>query len=55
MTITYHDGFAIKPKKCDKCGRVFWLEFYDYDYSSRYGINRSIKEYVCKKCVKKVE
>lgn len=54
MTITYHDGFAIKPKRCDKCGRVFWLEFYDYNYKT-FAVGHYIKNCVCKKCLKEVE
>jgi len=33
MTLMKHDGFAIVPKRCTKCGRLFWLEFYDTSVS----------------------
>lgn len=32
MTITTHDCFAVFPKRCDKCNRLFWLEPYDIYY-----------------------
>lgn len=32
MTITYYDHFAIVPKRCSKCNRLFWLEPYNIHY-----------------------
>lgn len=32
MTITTHDCFAVLPKRCDRCNRLFWLEPYDIYY-----------------------
>ena len=29
MTISYFDKFAIFPKRCDICNRLFWLEWYN--------------------------
>ena len=30
MTITIYDKFALKPTRCSKCNRLFWLEGYNY-------------------------
>lgn len=54
MTITKYDRFAIIPKRCDKCNRLFWLEPYNVFYK-----NVGIREYYleqieCKNCAKKV-
>ena len=52
MTITKHDGFAIIPKRCDKCNRLFWLEQYDI-YYKEVGIEHySLKQIECKECIK---
>lgn len=51
MTITKHDGFAIIPKRCDKCNRLFWLEEYDI-YYREVGIQRySLRQIECRECM----
>gem|GEM_PF-4352461 len=48
MTITYKDGFALIPKRCDKCHRLFWLEPYSV-YYKEVGIEHySLKQIKCK-------
>jgi len=48
MTITCADGFALIPKRCDKCRRLFWLEPY-YNVWQEVGIeHREIKHVRCK-------
>lgn len=49
MTITTHDCFAVLPKRCDKCNRLFWLEPYDI-YYKEVGIEHySLKQIKCGK------
>lgn len=49
MTITTHDGFALFPKRCDRCNRLFWLEPYDV-YYKEVGIEHySLKQIKCDK------
>lgn len=48
MTITYKDRFALIPKRCDKCNRLFWLEPYSV-YYKEVGIEYySLKQIKCK-------
>lgn len=30
MKITYYDKFALIPKRCSICNKLFWLEWYNY-------------------------
>lgn len=54
MTITKYDRFAIIPKRCDKCNRLFWLEQYNVFYKN-VGIGDYYLEQIeCKNCAKKV-
>lgn len=51
MTITRHDGIAIPPKRCDRCNRLFWLEWYDTYYKC-VGIDyHDLKQIKCLECV----
>ena len=55
MTLTKHDRFAIIPKRCDKCNRLFWLEPYNIFYKT-VGIEEySLKQIECKNCICKRE
>lgn len=55
MTITRWDGFAIIPKRCDVCNRLFWLEPFDV-YYKEVGIEHyPLKQIMCKQCDKKVD
>lgn len=48
MTITYKDGFAFIPKRCDKCHRLFWFEPY-WVYYIEVGIEHyHLKQIKCK-------
>lgn len=50
MTITCADGFAIIPKRCDECRRLFWMEPY-YTTYKEVGIGHTdLKQTRCKKC-----
>lgn len=51
MTITRHSGFAILPKRCYYCNRLYWLEEYDTEYVW-FGVDGC---YVtkCLECIKK--
>ena len=49
MTITRYDRFAIVPKRCNKCYRLFWLEGYNTD-SSIFG-NQVVELIKCKECI----
>jgi hypothetical protein len=54
MTITTYDRFAVTPKRCNKCNRLFILEFYDI-YYKQVGIDYfDLKQIKCKECKKKV-
>lgn len=54
MTITTYDRFAITPKRCNKCNRLFILEPYDI-YYKQVGIECfDLKQIKCKECKKKV-
>ena len=54
MTITKYDRFAIIPKRCDRCNRLFWLEQYNVFYKN-VGIGDYYLEQIeCKNCAKKV-
>ena len=52
MTITKYDRFAMFPKRCDKCNRLFWLEPYNI-YYKMVGLDINIKCVECRECVKK--
>lgn len=53
LTITKHDGFALIPKRCDWCNRVFWQEPYEA-YYKEVGIGRnSLKQIKCMECINK--
>lgn len=55
MTITRWDGFAIIPKRCNKCNRLFWLEPFDI-YFKEVGIeHRLLRQIRCKECDEKVD
>ena len=45
MVITTHDRFALLPKRCYYCNRLFWLEPYDIHYRE-VGLD-TIKFYKC--------
>ena len=47
MTITTYDKFALIPKRCSKCNRLFILEPYDIYYKF------DLKQIKCKQCKKK--
>jgi hypothetical protein len=50
MTITNADGYAIIPKRCNVCNRLFWLEPY-FIYYKIVGIDYySLKQIKCKRC-----
>lgn len=57
MTITRWDGFAIIPKRCNVCNRLFWLEPFDVYYKNVWlGIGHySSKHIRCKECDKKMD
>lgn len=49
MTITYYDRYAVTPKRCNKCNRLFLFEGYNIFYKE---IGRdSIEIIKCKKCI----
>lgn len=52
MTITRYDGFAAIPKRCSKCGRLFWLEPYNVFYKTVGIESYSLKQIRCVECVK---
>ena len=55
MTITKYYGFALFPKRCSKCNRLFILEPYDI-YYKQVGINYySLKQIKCLECIKKTD
>lgn len=50
MTLTYADGFAFIPKRCNCCNRLFWFESF-YVFYRAVGIeNYSLKQIKCKRC-----
>ena len=52
MTITYNDGFAFLPKRCDICNRLFIFEPYNCFYTE-VGIDCfSLKWIKCKMCIR---
>lgn len=53
MTITTHDRFAIIPKRCDECNRLFIFEFYDIIYKTVGIYYYNLKLTKCKKCQQK--
>lgn len=52
MTITRYDGFAAIPKRCSKCGRLFWLEPYNVFYKTVGIESYSLKQIRCVECEK---
>lgn len=52
MTITYYDKFAVFPKRCHECNRLFALEWYNCYEQSVCPNYPSLKIIKCKKCVK---
>ena len=52
MTITRYDGFAIIPKRCNRCRRLFWLEPYNFYYKEMVIVQYSLKQIECKECMK---
>lgn len=49
MTISYYDKYAIIPKRCSKCNRLFLFEGYNLFYRE---LGRdSIEMIKCKKCI----
>jgi hypothetical protein len=49
MTITYYDKYAIIPKRCNKCNRLFLFEGYNLFYRE---LGRdSIEMIKCKRCI----
>ncbi len=48
--ITYYDGIAVLPKRCDICNRLFWLEPYNIFYKTVGVESRSLKQIECKNC-----
>ena len=55
MTLTKYDRFAIIPKRCDKCNRLFWLESYNVFYKTVGIESYSFEQIECKNCIHKVE
>lgn len=54
MKLTYHDKFALLPKRCDYCNKLFIFEPYNIAYKL-VGIGYcDLRLVKCKKCVKKV-
>lgn len=50
MTLTKYDKFAIIPKRCNRCNRLFWLEPYNI-YYKMVGIGcNSLRQVECKVC-----
>lgn len=49
MTISKYDKFAIYPKRCNKCNRLFVFESYNI-YYKEIGGGFDIKQIKCKKC-----
>lgn len=54
MTISKYDKFAIYPKRCNKCNRLFVFESYNI-YYKEIGGGFDIKQIKCKKCCDKKE
>jgi hypothetical protein len=50
MTITTYDKFALIPKRCSKCNRLFIFEGYDIYYKNIGYFE--LKQVKCKKCKK---
>lgn len=53
MTITYYDKFALLPKRCSKCNRLFVFEGYNIYYKSVAFGRYDLKQKKCKKCINK--
>lgn len=53
MTITKHDGFAIVPKRCNKCNRLFWFESYDIYYKTVGIPQHLLRRTKCQECIAK--
>lgn len=53
MTITYYDRFALFPKRCSKCNRLFIFEGYNIYYKLVGYECYDLKQRKCKKCINK--
>lgn len=51
MTITYYDRFAVLPKRCDKCNRLFMWEGYNINYGHAGIPGISVVNICCKECI----
>ena len=55
MTITTYDRFALTPKRCNKCNRLFILEPYDI-YRKQVGIEYyGLEQIKCKRCKQSID
>lgn len=53
MTISKYDKYAILPKRCNKCNRLFILEPYNI-YYKQVGIpSYDLKQIKCLECINK--
>ncbi len=53
MTIFEYDSYAILPKRCDDCNRLFWLEPYNISYRDVLLGFPPIKYITCINCIHK--
>lgn len=51
MTITMYDKFALLPKRCSKCNRLFIFEWYNKYERSVTPSCPSLKIIKCKECI----
>lgn len=52
MTITYHDDFALTPKRCNRCNRLFIFEPFDIFYKEVGIEHHSLKQIKCINCLR---
>lgn len=55
MTLMRYDKFALLPKRCYRCNRLFWLEpynVYERDIAPSVSI---LKMIICEECLKEKE
>lgn len=50
MTLSYYDKFAFLPKRCNKCNRLFWLEWYSSFVKPFPNEADFYNHLLCKKC-----
>lgn len=50
MTISYYDRFAILPKRCDYCNRLFWMEPYNIRHKAVGIMYFDLKQIQCREC-----